>query len=386
MTDDQYLNEYNNLDNDQESFDTNSINHINDQLNNNNENIHSSSNNNINDELNNNLDPNNENIHSSFDTNIIHHINDQLDNNNIFSPTNCIYDHKEDSDCDEDCDEDCDCNHKFCCKDGKDGKDGSQGPMGPQGIEGIRGPTGDQGLDGPTGDQGLDGPTGPQGEKGCKGHKGCIGPTGPIGPEGPTGPIGPEGPTGPIGPEGPIGLEGPTGPIGPEGPTGPIGPEGPIGSLSPTFLHIYNLTETELLVEENVNFDKNGEIVGSCGHVPNTTDVWIWEPGYYYIYTNIYHLEACQFSLFKNNIFLINGTTIGSPTGSSQNSTSVIIRIDPSDLTEPTSLSPSGFAALIQLRNHSSFITTITLNGHGGSGYAIDQINAVLTIILLYSI
>lgn len=83
------------------------------------------------------------------------------------------------------------------------------------------------------------------------------------------------------------------------------------------------------------------------------------------------------------NGVVIPGTTHGSPTGSSQNSSASIIEIKPTDFTSVCVQSPSGFAAAIEVVNHTSFIPVISLNGLNGSGSASPQVTANVTIFLL---
>ena len=84
-----------------------------------------------------------------------------------------------------------------------------------------------------------------------------------------------------------------------------------------------------------------------------------------------------------NNI-LVPYTTIGSPTGASQDTSAYIFEIKVSDFITPCSLSSSGFAAAIQVRNHTSFVPIVKLNGLGGSGSVSPQITATLTAFLLF--
>jgi hypothetical protein len=215
---------------------------------------------------------------------------------------------------------------------------------------------------------GLTGPQGPQGPIGTMGPIGLTGPQGPQGPEGPMGPIGLTGPEGPQGTMGPIGL------------TGPQGPEGPV--FAQTFLHVDRETDQVLLAEESVIWDSNPVVYGNAGVTLGESELYIWESGYYHVYYNLYHQEACQFTIFKNNVVL-PGTTIGSPTGSSQNSSAVIFQLTDADFISPTDLSPTGFAAKLQVVNHISYIPLVTLNGLTGSGSASPQITATVTIFKL---
>jgi hypothetical protein len=198
-----------------------------------------------------------------------------------------------------------------------------------------------------------------------------------------TGPVGETGPWGPTGDVGPTGLQGETGPTGPMGETGDIGPTGMTGpAIKRTFVHLARYSQQSLAPEDNVIFEEANNIVGKAHIVLNSEDLYLWETGYYYMYFNIYHLEACQFALFKNAIKVM-ASTIGSPTGSSQNSTMIIMRIDEADLIHEVPDHPGVFGAIINLRNHTSYVPFVTLAGPSGSGSAINQISATLSAILV---
>jgi hypothetical protein len=84
--------------------------------------------------------------------------------------------------------------------------------------------------------------------------------------------------------------------------------------------------------------------------------------------------------MFKNNV-IIADSTVGSPTGSSQNSVTIILRVDANDiLTNISSISSNGTSAIIQFRNHTSYSAQVTLNGLLGSGSAPGQITAVVVL------
>jgi hypothetical protein len=135
-----------------------------------------------------------------------------------------------------------------------------------------------------------------------------------------------------------------------------------------------------LNAEDNVEFDVAYSQKGECALTPVPTDVIVWSTGYYHLYFNVYHTEPCQFSIFKNNV-IVNGGIVGSPTGSSQNSVTVIIKIEPEDLLYyQTSLSSFGSACLLQFRNHTSYSAQVTLNGQFGSGSTTPQITAVAVL------
>ena len=261
---------------------------------------------------------------------------------------------------------------------GRDGRDGCRGPpghKGPPGCHGPTGPTGPTGHYGYTGERGWTGYTGPKGNRGDQGERGEMGDTGPRGDQGDQGDQGDKGDKGDNGPTGP------TGEIGATGPTGEMGPTGSINTR--TFMSVYNLATQLVVPENNVVFDSNKVIQGSCDHVTGTTDMFFWQPGFYHVFFNLYHIEPCQFTLYINDI-IIPGTVIGAPTGASQNSLTIIIEITSADLITTTELSPTGLAALVQVRNHTSFpLGGVVLDGQSGSGLAPNQLNAIFTAFLL---
>jgi hypothetical protein len=134
--------------------------------------------------------------------------------------------------------------------------------------------------------------------------------------------------------------------------------------------------------EQAIAFDLYSSKSGSCDHLPGDTDVWVWQAGSYFVHINLHHTEPCQFSIFKNAIPVI-GSIFSSPTGATQNSHTVIVDVLPSDISEPTSLSPSGFACKLRLVNHTSYVPVVTINGVAGGGSAAPDSTATMSVILL---
>lgn len=207
----------------------------------------------------------------------------------------------------------------------------------------------------------------------CKFHKDMFG-LFCITSNGLTGPTGIPGPTGPIGTT--VGDTGPTGAVGPTGPS-------PLSQISQTFINVYSVTEQNIPKNSAVSFDFHNSMFGDCFHNPNTTELYIWRTGFYYMYTNIYHIEGSQFSLYKN-ADIIPGGTIGSLIGSSQNSNVCIVLLSNDDMTTPTLYSPTGYACKIQLVNNTPYIPSVTLYDASGVGYDIPQINATISVFLLH--
>jgi hypothetical protein len=108
--------------------------------------------------------------------------------------------------------------------------------------------------------------------------------------------------------------------------------------------------------------------------------VWIWQPGFYFVHINIHHIQPCQNAIFKNGLPVIAGT-FASPTGSSQNSHSVIIEILPEDIIFENPFVP--LASFIQLVNHTSYAPLVELDGSLGAGSALPSVLVTMSIILL---
>jgi hypothetical protein len=169
------------------------------------------------------------------------------------------------------------------------------------------------------------------------------------------------------------------------GSPGPPGPPGPANESksSDTFLNVYNTNQQQVLKNSPILFGMNNYVQGSCGHQADTSQIHIWKTGFYYVYTNIYHIEGCQFSLFKNSSSIVPGSTIGSLTGSSQNSSVVILEVTEDDISQPCMLSPHGKACIIEVYNNTPYIPFVTLYDSSGLGYSVPQINATFTMFLL---
>jgi hypothetical protein len=271
---------------------------------------------------------------------------------------------------------------------GPTGEKGDQGEVGPTGPQGEMGPTGEKGDKGDQGEVGHTGPQGemgPTGEKGDKGDQGEVGPTGEKGDKGDQGEVGPTGEKGDKGEKGDQGEVGPTGPQGEVGPTGekgeigPTGEKGATGSMSQTFITVISATTQTIINEQAVLYDYILNQMGNIGHVPFTSKIYIWQPGYYYVTSLIHHIEVCQFAIFLNgNMY---GNACSSSTGASNLYIDMIIHITPNDMVNETSLSPSGFAACLETLNHTSYLPFIIINNPAGS--VVPDTTASMNVILL---
>jgi hypothetical protein len=154
---------------------------------------------------------------------------------------------------------------------------------------------------------------------------------------------------------------------------------------SNTFLSIYSVENQEVLQNSAVVFNTNASMFGDCIHIPNSSDIFIWKPGFYHISVTLYHVEGCQFSFYKNNSVIIPGSTMGSLTGDSQISTTFILQLTDDDMSIPSMFSPTGVSCKLELINNTSFVPFVTLYDSSNLGYSIPQINSTITIFLLHS-
>jgi hypothetical protein len=226
---------------------------------------------------------------------------------------------------------------------------------------------------GPTGPQGEVGPTG---EKGDKGDQGEVGPTGEKGDKGDQGEVGPTGEKGDKGDQGEVG---PTGPTGEKGEKGDTGATGATGSMSQTFIDVYSVTTQNVAVESPVIYDAIRNVMGSITHLPFTSQIYVWQPGYYYVTTTLHVIEPVQFAIFLNGVQY--GNPFSSSTGASELYHDIIVQIKPEDMIIETSLSPSGFAATLETVNHTSYNPNAVLNNPAGS--APNDVSAKMVVILL---
>jgi hypothetical protein len=258
--------------------------------------------------------------------------------------------------------------HCECNRDRRDGRDGYDGR---DGRNGRNGRNGRDGRDGPIGVTGVTGATGATGATGVTGATGATGPRG-------------QAQQGPVGPTGPIGTIGPTGPAGPLGPTGPIGPIGPTGpppTEQNTFINICRISDVAVTQEAAVVYDVVIQKFGSVEYNVGGASIFLWQPGYYQIYYSVFPQQPAQFAV-KLNDTIIPGSIVGSTSGSINGS--IIVLISTNDLTQSVDFpTPTGFAALIQIVNHTSNVPIVLLNGSTGSGTQTTQVRATLTINLV---
>ena len=216
----------------------------------------------------------------------------------------------------------------------------------------------------------------------CSGNRGiqmcCFG-KGPTGPKGDSGLMGEPGPTGPTGQ---MGEPGPTGSTGPKGEHGTTGATGATGNVVNTFIHVFATISQTLSIDDAIVFDSNTVIAGDCGVLPLSSDLWVWKPGYYYTSITIHHKEPCQFSLIKNNVFVVNGGIFSSSLENAHLTTTLLFQIESTDMITASTLSPTGMACKLQLKNHISNSPTVSIQPTG-AGIAIPESLASITLLLL---
>ena len=132
-------------------------------------------------------------------------------------------------------------------------------------------------------------------------------------------------------------------------------------------------------MEQPILFNKDSVSFGDIYHIPASGDFLLESVGYYQLIIQIYHSYSAQVGLFLNGN-LIPGSVTGEPAAASIIILNDIIQVLGSDLL-PNVNSSTGFAAVLRLLNHSSFITPIMLDGREGAGSDTTQINAAITII-----
>ena len=97
--------------------------------------------------------------------------------------------------------------------------------------------------------------------------------------------------------------------------------------------------------------------------------------------SKIFHLYACQIGCFLNEV-IIPGSVVGEASTSTMIICHTIIEVTPLDLL-PNPDSGTGVGAVFEIRNHSSYITPMVLDGREGDGSDPAQINASMVIIQL---
>jgi hypothetical protein len=149
--------------------------------------------------------------------------------------------------------------------------------------------------------------------------------------------------------------------------------------MSQTFISVYSSTVQQIFPEQAIVYDAIINQMGNIGHVPFTSKILVWQPGYYYVTTSLHTIESCQYAIFLNGNMYNN--PFSASTGASTLYHDLIIRITPEDMINETPLSPFGFAASLETVNHTSFNPFTILNNPAGS--VANDICANMNVILL---
>jgi len=165
------------------------------------------------------------------------------------------------------------------------------------------------------------------------------------------------------------------------GSTGPV--ELPLNDICNTFLNAYSITEQTIPFGSAVLFDTHSAMEGNCFHEAKMSDIWIYQSGYYNITININTVEPAQFSLVKNALTIIPGTTMGSISGLANNNINTIIYISDNDMMEQLMYSQSGVACKLQVINNTQYSECITLYGTASANFIIPQNTASITIMYI---
>ena len=190
---------------------------------------------------------------------------------------------------------------------------------------------------------------------------------------------------GPEGPRGPRGHRGHCGHDGRDGSNGPTGPPGSNGTpFVPTFIQVWtsesSATVRKIYPEQNVTFDFTAIKQGQISHVPGSTNILIWTTGDFNLIYVMNTQEISQFAVFVNDN-LQEPSIFASNSGAQSNSGNCIIRIQQNQLLPHTG-SPTGFAAVVTVRNHTCYLDFVTLQSYA-AGSAKPQVSASLNIVKL---
>jgi hypothetical protein len=163
-----------------------------------------------------------------------------------------------------------------------------------------------------------------------------------------------------------------------------IGCPGPTGPFTNTFIYLNRDTEQILAKKTAIQWTSNPIKVGDIANITNTSEIFIWKSGFYIVCYNVCSLQSYKFSLFKNGD-IVSGSTINYIAGFTQNSARVVMFVNKSDMSYPTSVSPTGFAAKIEVVNHTPTIPHVRIMNLDTTDTA-PQLVSTISISLLSEI
>lgn len=163
---------------------------------------------------------------------------------------------------------------------------------------------------------------------------------------------GPPGEQGQVGEQGPPGDQGEVGEQGPQGEAGEQGPQGEPGPAGTTTLgaygYIYNFTPQTVAIEDSVEFDSTGPVLGVT-HAPGDDEIVVVAAGVYSVDFSVSGTEPNQFAIFVNGA-PVASTVYGSGAGTQQNTGQSILILAAGDvitLVNHSSAAAVGLASLV---------------------------------------
>ena len=172
-----------------------------------------------------------------------------------------------------------------------------------------------------------------------------------------------------------------TGHTGYTGFTGPTGPSGWSGRCLKSFIKVYNTVTQSVPLESAVTFNSIEGMYGPINFTIGDSRIRIGSVGSFLVIFKLYHLFAAQVALFINEN-IIPGSVSGEAAPAANLMGTSIVMVSSSDLLiDPDSI--TGVSAVLEIRNHSSYISPLTLDGREGAGSVLLQDNASVVVIQL---
>ena len=164
---------------------------------------------------------------------------------------------------------------------------------------------------------------------------------------------------------------------------GPTGPAGSFSTANAAFLQVSQTQSEQTLVANNaVAFDTLLVQVGNIGIVVGTSEICIWQAGYYQVQYSLSPNLPCQFSIFLNGV-LLPGSTVGVSQSLVPLAACLLFAVSASDFTQTTPLTAS-LVAILTIVNYTSIASPVTLlRSMAGVGAQPNQACATATVILL---
>ena len=167
--------------------------------------------------------------------------------------------------------------------------------------------------------------------------------------------------------------------MGPQGEIGYTGPTGWSGKCLNSFIRIYNDVPQTVVLNTAITFNNRDIVKGPIWFVPGTGQILLEHVGYYLVLAKVFHIFAVQAGLFLNGNKIV-GSVIGESATTAILVFHEIIKVTAADLLPNPNAIHTGVAAILEIRNHSSY-ADMEMDGREGAGTETDQINASMTIV-----